>query len=442
MIYDPLVSHSVSPQAPHVQSYWRDTFTPVDYPTLVNDLETDVLIIGAGYTGLSAACELGDTEGLDVTVIDSHAIGFGCAGRNAGFVLSGSGRLSLSAIKEKWDLTIALGMQQEFDAAVELVKDRVNQHNISCDMVSGTYLKIAHNEKQAEALCKATPLQNETFGTATRYLDKQALYNRLPIANAYGAIEQPGLALHPLKLIDGYARIAALKGVRLLTHTPALSIKSVAGGHIIATPRGTIRAKKLLIASNAYTPRHFHSLVDGRQFTVQSSILVTNKLTAQQRAATGLSKPLTMMDTRMMKFYYRTLPDGRILFGGRGAVTGKQGDIRVSKQRLYNAMVASFPALKESKAEYFWSGWVSVALDNMPRIYYDDSQNIGYAMGYCGSGVSFASLAGTRLAQRLNGKRLNQALPIYANPLPKFPLPSLRRLGLAALYGWANLSQR
>ena len=162
---------------------------------------------------------------------------------------------------------------------------------------------------------------------------------------------------------------------------------------------------------------------------------------------------MSFIDTRMMKYYYRVLPDGRLLFGGRGAVKGKDADNASEKQRLYRAMVKSFPSLSGIAMDYFWSGWVSVSLDSMPRIFIDNevsgnnsnrsSGNIGYAMGYCGSGVSFAAFAGQRLAQRMMGSNdVDLSLPLYRSPLKTYPFAKARRLTLHGLYQWAKIAER
>ena len=155
----------------------------------------------------------------------------------------------------------------------------------------------------------------------------------------------------------------------------------------------------------------------------------------------------------MMKYYYRVLPDGRLLFGGRGAVKGKDADNTSEKKRLYRAMVKSFPSLIGIAMDYFWSGWVSVSLDSMPRIFVNSeassnnanrsAYSIGYAMGYCGSGVSFAAFAGQRLAQRMMGASdVDLSLPIYQSPLKTYPFPKARRLALHGLYQWAKIAKR
>ena len=321
------------------------------------------------------------------------------------------------------------------------------------DLVEGPYLKLAHNVKQAEQLCASAKHLASNFNVPSTTLTPKDLSARFGIEGAYGGVELEGACLHPLKLASEYARVAKELGATLFYDSPAIRIEKQKTGYLVTTPSGSVSAKHILIATNAYTPKRFHKSVDNKQFPVQSSIFVTAPLNDEQRASTGLTTPMSFMDTRMMKYYYRVLPDGRLLFGGRGAVKGKDADNATEKKRLYDAMVKSFPALKGIAMDYFWSGWVSVSLDSMPRIFVNSeassnnakrsAYSIGYAMGYCGSGVSFAAFAGQRLAQRMMGTSdVDLSLPIYQSPLKTYPFPNARRLALHGLYQCAKIAER
>ena len=452
MSYDPLISRGVSSMLPAPDSYWHATHKVPTLPPLNKKVNSEYLVIGGGYTGLSAAITLAQAK-QDVTLIDANSLGFGCAGRNGGFILSGSGRLSLSAIEDKWGRGIAKAMQGEFDGAVHLLKQRIADFNMQVDVVEGPYLKLAHNLKQAKQLCASAKHLATHFNVPSTLLSKTELTARLNIEGAHGGVELKGACLHPLKLVSEYARVAKELGATLFYDSPAIRIEKNKKGYLVTTPSGSVSAKHILIATNAYTPKRFHDSVDHKQFPVQSSIFVTAPMTHEQRERSGLTTPMSFMDTRMMKYYYRVLPDGRLLFGGRGAVQGKDANRASEKQRLYRAMLNSFPSLSGITMDYFWSGWVSVSLDSMPRIFVDDQPsgnnasrsrgNIGYAMGYCGSGVSFAAFAGQRLAQRMMGTGdIDLSLPLYRSPLKTYPFAKARRLALHSLYQWAKIAER
>ncbi len=441
MSYDPLISSGVASNATQPDTYWRTTVDAPPHQTLNQDISTDVVVIGAGYTGLNAAWHLSQ-QGVDCVLLDASAPGFGCAGRNGGFVLSGTGRLGLPQLAERYSETVARGMQCEFAEAVELVTARISDEHIDCDLVSGPYYKLAYSGKHAHKLQQSVITLNDSYGGNATYLDHTSLRKQLGVHRAFGASVQEGLALNPLKLSYGYLQSLRQAGCPVYHHSPVTSLTKQGSDYTLQTPAASIRANRVLIASNAYSPRQLHDAVDNRQFPVQSSILVTNPLSDAQAEVCGLTRPMTMMDTRMMKYYYRVLPDGRLLFGGRGEVAGKGHDSFQAKRRLYKALQRSFPALAGLGIAHFWSGWVSVSYDDLPRVRYDAQNKIGYAMGYCGSGVSFAALAGKRLAQQVLGESIDRSLPIYADDLPRFPLPQFRRLALRGLYTWAAISKR
>jgi len=270
-------------------------------------------------------------------------------------------------------------------------------------------------------------------------LSKQELHqNFMADENAYGAIRyQDGFGLNPLKLAWGYQKLARQAGVKVHTSTPVTFAKSHVKNNaknktLLITPKGTVTAKKVVIATNGYTPKGFHSLVTNRTLPVLSQIIVTEPLTAEQLVAANFLTSNVVMDTRALKYYYRKLPDNRLLFGGRGAITGKGADDPYYAQRLLSVLKTSFPALQNLSYDYAWSGWICMALDDLPHIFQGEKnsadENIFYAMGYCGSGVSFSVQAGKRLAEKVAGKPVPN-LPLYNKPLPKFPFAPLRRVG-------------
>ena len=122
------------------------------------------------------------------------------------------------------------------------------------------------------------------------------------------------------------------------------------------------------------------------------------------------------MDTRALKYYYRKLPDNRILFGGRGAITGEGAEDRYYADRLLSVLKTSFPSLASMNYDYAWAGWISVSLDDIPHIFQNERQDMFYSAGYCGSGVSFTAQAGKRFADKVAEKSVPD-LPIYPNAL-------------------------
>ena len=149
-----------------------------------------------------------------------------------------------------------------------------------------------------------------------------------------------------------------------------------------------------------------------------------------------------MTDTRVLRFYYRLLPDNRVQIGSRSAVHGADASAPRHLDLLKTGLARKFPSLRNIPVDYSWWGWVDVSHDMMPRIVQPDpAQSIYYAIGYGGNGVSFSTHAGRRLAERIAGKPGPQwNLPIYESPLPGHPFAPFRRLGQRMLYRWYQLN--
>jgi len=425
-------------------SYWADVSgghsknKPEDDGALAKDISIDVAIIGAGYTGLSCALHLAREHGVQAHIFEANQTAWGCSGRNAGFILKSSGRKPYTTMQKQWGEEVMRGIYQEMCAGVETVNSLISE-GIDCDQQEAGYIKVAHNPKTFTSLQTQATLQRKMFNYDVQVLSKSELHQTfMADENAYGAIRyQDGFGLNPLKLAWGYQQLARQAGVKVHTSTPVQfaqsNSKSQASKDIVlTTPQGTVKAKKVVIATNGYTPKGFHPLISNRTLPVLSQIIVTEPLSAEQLAACNFLTSNVVMDTRALKYYYRKLPDNRILFGGRGAITGKGAEDPYYAQRLLSVLKTSFPALSTLKIDYAWSGWICMALDDLPHIYQGEKgsehENVFYAMGYCGSGVSFSVQAGKRLAEKVVGKTLPN-LPLYNTALPKFPFAPLRRVG-------------
>lgn len=430
-MYDPL--HDVSPGIgePYPDSYWSAISgkSPVSDGKLVGEVSTNVAIIGGGFTGLSCALHLARNHGINAVVLEANQTAWGCSGRNAGFVLKNSGRMSFSEMEKRWGKQVMHAVHEEMSQGVDLV-NRLIDEGIDCDKQSSGYLKVAHKPNQMEPLIALAKLQQKRFGYQVDVLTKeQVRSDYMNDKNAYGAIRfHDGFGLNPLKLAWGYQKFSQQAGATIHSSSPVLNWRKMANGYELHTPQGIVKADKVVIATNGYTPKGFHSLIQSRTLPVLSQIIVTEPLTDSQLEQANIKTNQVVMDTRALKYYYRKLPDNRILFGGRGAITGKTANDPYYTQRLLAVLKTSFPSLQQVNIAYAWSGWICMSLDDIPHVYHNNEQDIFYAMGYCGAGLSFSAQAGKRLAERVAGKELPN-IPLYQTPLPKFPLAPLRRIG-------------
>lgn len=430
-MYDPLHDKLPGCGEKYPDSYWADVsgVAPVDDGKLNRDIEVDVAIIGAGYTGLSCALHLAREYGIKATVLEANQTAWGCSGRNAGFILKSSGRKSYAQMASQWGEEVMRGIYREMCEGVETVRDLIGE-GISCEPQTPGFLKIAHKPGMLKGLIEQAKLQRQMFGYDVEVLSQQQVrQGYMDDHNAYGAIRyQDGFGVNPLKLAWGYQNIARAGGVTIHTSSPVTQWRQQARHQQLITPLGTVKAKKVVVATNGYTGKDFHPLLNSRILPVLSQIIVSEPLSEAQLAATNFLTGNVVMDTRALKYYYRKLPDNRILFGGRGAITGKSADDPYYAQRLLAVLKTSFPSLGTLTYDYAWSGWIGMALDDLPHIHHNEQQSVFYAMGYCGSGVSFSVQAGKRLAQKIAGQSLPN-LPLYQKALPKFPLAPLRRVG-------------
>ncbi len=438
-MYDPLINSTIAYNENYPNSYWADISgqAPTDNGSINGDIDVDVAIIGAGYTGLSCALSLAKEYGIRAHVLEANKVAWGCSGRNAGFILKSSGRKSYATMVDHWGEEVMRGVYAEMEFGVNRVKSLVaqmSQLGVNCERQSAGFLKVAHKPSMMKTLVAQAKLQQKTLADiATCEIDiltaQQVRQHYMDDKNAYGAIRyHDGFGLNPLKLAWGYQQLAQQAGAKIHTSSPVIRWQKENNRHVLQTPTGKVHAQKVVIATNGYTPKNFHSLINNRTLPVLSQIIVTETLTAEQIAACNFLTDNVVMDTRALKYYYRKLPDNRILFGGRGAITGKGAEDPYYADRLLAVLKTSFPVLASIHYQYAWAGWICMSLDDIPHIYHDENEDVFYAMGYCGSGVSFSAQAGKRLADKVAEQTIPN-LPLYQKPLPKFPLAPLRRLG-------------
>jgi len=437
-MYDPLIDAPPGPRDAPEASYWQQ-HTQADFPDCADvPEEVEFAVIGAGYTGLNAARVLAE-NGRSVAVFEANQLAWGCSSRNAGFVMKGTGRLGLSAWAERLGEDTARGIAGEHEKALQLIEETLLECPQQCQRQNGGYLKIAHKPAAVEPL-KQQYGQLKQFNQPVEWLSREQLTEVISSPQAHAALRFTDcFALNPMLLAAATARRAAAAGAQLVEHCPVTRAVSLGSkGVYLQTEKGAVRARKLLVCSNGYTSQQLLPDLASRSLPVLSSIITTPPLSAEQVESIKLSPQYAIMDTRILKYYFRLLPDNRLLFGGRGAIQGKNAADPVYARRLLQALHQTFPQLRDiNQWENFWSGWVSVSLDDYPRIG-KVKDNIYASMGYCGAGVSFTALAGQRLAEAAMEKPMPE-LPYYQSQLKPFPLPRFRRLGQWLYYHYGRL---
>lgn len=437
--YDPLVSAPGCGQA-YAPTYWVDTAgpPPPDDGPITRDIDADVVVIGAGFTGLTTALSMAREHGIKATVLEANRVAWGCTSRNGGQGQNAGGRLYRSQWIGRWGVDIAKRLDREIRTGFETWKALVAQAD--CDAQDTGHLLVAHRGRKLEFLKRECEVLREVFGYDCRVLSSEELREgHLHDHEAVGALyEQEGVGIHPLKLAYAWLRMAREAGVRVHPASPVSGWEYRGGSHYLRTPGGTVRARAVGVATGGYTAQGLHPALDSKVMPILSNSVVTRPLTGEEAEAAGFKSKAFVTDTRVLRFYYRLLPDNRVQIGSRSAVNGADATQPKHQELLEAGLHRKFPSLAGVRIDYSWWGWVDVSHDMMPRIAQPDpAQSLYYAIGYGGNGVSFSSLAGRRLAERIAGKGgAHWDLPIYDSALPGHPFAPFRRMGQQVLYRW------
>lgn len=423
------------PGAAHVDSYWAATAGPeVEGADPISaDREVDIAIIGGGYTGLSTAYHLGREHGIAAHVLEAHRIGWGCSGRNGGFCSIGIGKDDFGDWVRRFGLDAAKRVFEQGREAVRTVHRIVDTEKLDVDRSPEGGLELAHRPNRVGEMVARERELKELFGLDCRVLSKSELEQGYLVSReAHGALlHDEGFALRALKYSRGLARAAQRQGAQLHGASPVLEWRRDGPRHLLRTPGGVVRARQVVIAGNGYTGDRLHPGVNGRLLPVLSNIIVTRELSQQERDSVNWQSYLKIWDSRRLLFYYRLLPQNRVLFGARGGIEDTPESNRQQKAWLERRFAEMFPPLAKVESEYFWRGWVCLSRDKNPHVGSIEDGTVHYALAYMGSGVALATYCGRLLAARIAGKAGQapyEAGPLLGTPLPAFPFPALRRL--------------
>ncbi|MAZ89609.1 MAG: FAD-dependent oxidoreductase [Cellvibrionaceae bacterium] len=396
------------------QSFWQHKYGRYqpNPPLPAGVHKVDVLIIGGGYTGLTTARELKrDAPELSVMLLDANDIGFGASGRNGGFNMTLFG-MEPEVTVFRWGKNKATQAQSYMQDAVEYVRTLIDSEQLDSDYEHTGMWRVAYSAKQEKRLRKTFGLLQELGGNESYQLLSQSdAQQKLKSPRVRAAIYEPGTGiLDPCKHVRELKRLAEQAQVNIFENSPVLDIEKLDGTNKVKTANAVVHAQKLVLATNAWS----HTLqgskkLRNRQRPVWTYQIVSDPLTAAEWESVGWQDRMSIEDNRQLVHYMRITKCGRITMGG-----GSIGiDVTEDMNKWHDAIIWEklkahfdwlFPALKHKKVHYQWGGAVSSNMDMTPEIGFLGDENIVYANGCIGHGVSLTQYNGRVIADLLLGK--------------------------------------
>ncbi len=392
---------------------WRDEFPrPADLPTTELPEQTEVAIVGAGFTGLNAARVLRH-HGIDVTVIDAGQVGAGASSVNGGMVNYG---LKAATTKVYKMFGPELG-RQFWDASldsIDLVEEVVSSLGIDCSLQRRGAAELGYNRRDHGEFEKEAEWMERNLDFKVELVGPDRVHSSVVGSDAFHAalIDQVGAGLQPAKYVFGLANALAGLGASIVEEAPVTSIARNGTGYRLTTPKGSLNAHQVLMATNGYTGPLIPEL-QRRVVPVGSYIVVTEPLPEVQ-AERLIPHNRMIWTARRFLNYFRRTPDNRILLGGRNKLTTKS-DLLESAHILRQTTVGIFPELDKAEFTHSWTGRLAVTFDLMPHIGQIDG--VWYAMGYGGHGVGIGTYVGTEVGKLLAGE-------IDSSPFAEIPHPT------------------
>jgi glycine/D-amino acid oxidase-like deaminating enzyme len=392
-------------------SMWAATLpdaTRVTAPPLDSDLDVDVAIVGAGYTGLWTAYYLKAADPhLRVAILERDVVGFGASGRNGGWC-SALFAAGLDGIARASGRDAAIAMQRAMHATVDEVGRVVAAEGIEAHFTKGGTITLARTEAQEQRLVDELE-EARSFGFGEDHLRRLTAAEVEPRCRATGvrmALFTPDCAaIHPLRLVHGLAAAVVRSGGRICEHTAVTGFER---GRV-STTSGVVRAEVTVLATEAYGAQ-----LPGRRRTVAplySLMIATDPLSDEQWSRIGLDERPTFADGRHTIIYGQRTGDGRLAFGGRGAPYHYASRIEPAfdtdqrvRQLLVDTVGDLFPVLTDVAFPYHWGGPIGIPRDWYSSVTFDRSAGLAIAGGYVGDGVSTTNLAGRTLAELITGR--------------------------------------
>ena len=393
-------------------------------PRLKETVVADVCIIGAGYTGLSAAIHLAK-KGYSVAVLEAHRIGSGASGRNGGIL--GMGQRKDQRELEEWlGIDDARRMWQIACDANQLVRDLIDEFRIDCDLTTG-HLAVAHKPSHVKDMwdhCEHLAKFYDCDGY--KPVTAEEVHEIIGVETYHGGyVDYLAGHIHPLNLALGLGKAAKELGVQIFEGSRANVYETKGEKVFVETDSGSVEARFLIIGCNGYLGR-LDKESESYQMPINNFLLATEPL-GEERAKHINRDNLAIVDTRFVVNYWHNSPDHRLIFGGGENYSSRfPSDI---KQFVRKYMLQVYPNLNDVKIEYGWGGTLAITMRRMPH-FGRKAHNIYWAQGYSGHGIHMATMGGKMTADAIMGQA--ERFDLFSS-LKHLPFPGGRWLRWPAL---------
>jgi glycine/D-amino acid oxidase-like deaminating enzyme len=401
-------------------NYWLTTVKMPPTPADPLPETADVTVIGAGFTGLSAALALAK-RGAKVVVLEAETIGWGASSRNGGMVLPGL-KLGVNELISRYGRELTGRMYAASLETIATVECIVSQEDIACDFARTGHLEVACKQSHYDDFARQVEVIARDFNHERRVVPRAELRGEIGSDIYYGGIvDEISVGLNPARYVAGLGIAAMRSGARICEHARLQNIqresRAGAPGFRLNSSRGSFWARNVLVGTSGYTGGATPAL--RKKIIPIGSFIVTTEVLPEALARELSPRNRQIYDSKNFLYYYRLTPDKRMLFGGRAAFFPEtQQTVRKSAEILRRGMIDVFPQLRDTKVEYVWGGTLDFCFDIMPHAGQIDG--IYFAVGYAGHGVAMATYQGQKMAEWIaEGKTDN---PFAEIPFPGAPL--------------------
>ena len=383
------------------QVYWTEEYPLGKTYNVSTELpdKVDFVIIGSGYTGLTAARVLAKADS-SVAVFDEKKIGWGASSRNGGMATPGL-KQDIFKIYKKYGIEYAREFWKVSVDAIDLLENIIQEEKINCDWSRNGHIALACKQSHYDKLPEYANWIQKELGHKKTLVPKEEIHSEIGTNYYFGGLsDEVSGGLQPAKYVDGLAKACNDYGVQLFENNRVHSIKKLGEVYEVVTDKGALNAKKVIIATNGYTDMLVPELKP-KVFPVGSYIIVSDVL--PEKLQKKLSpKGRMFYDSKWFINYFRLTPDGRMLWGGRNDLSTDL-DLVESASILSRQVRTVFPDLEKTTFTHTWTGKLGITFDLMPHI--GEVNGIHYTFGYGGHGLSIATYLGTEIGLLLSGQK-------------------------------------